>query len=273
MKEPSRFVLELPETYHVLHPLLVGLDVAVEEGSVGADTHVVGYVMYLRPFVGIAFARQKELVYPAGKDFGTAAGHGAESRLFQACQGLLGRHLPSAVKVVYLGGGEGLDLNVGVVVMNRPHYLLILLKGPVGVMPSHYMDLPGLRVHVPQNFLHAHLIGVGVSLFLGKIAKGAGEDTDVGGVEVAIQDEEHSIAIALAFYIVGHAPHGREIPGLEEPYPILKGEAFLGQHFLPYRDKVSVHEPDAFYRMHVCDMSLLRLMDAYNLCTGRLLQA
>ena len=56
-QEPSRFVLKLPETYHVLHPLLVGLDVAVEEGGVGTYAHVMGYVMYVRPSVGVAFTR------------------------------------------------------------------------------------------------------------------------------------------------------------------------------------------------------------------------
>ena len=78
---------------------------------------------------------------------------------------------------------------------------------------------------------------------------------------MTVQDKEHPIAIAPGLHVVGHAAHGGEIRGLEEAYTVLEGEAFLSQHLLPYRDEGLVHESDAFYRLHVCDVSLLRLVE------------
>ena len=106
---------------------------------------------------------------------------------------------------------KAFDLDVGVLLVDGGDYLHVLLERPVGVVAAYHVDLSGVFVHVVQDFLHGHLVGVGVTLLLGEVAELAAEDADIGGVQMPVEDEVDSVAFPLALNVVGHASHGRQV--------------------------------------------------------------
>ena len=112
-QEAAGLVLLLAQAQHVLDPLRVGLDVAVEHRGVGLDAEAVRDPVDLAPAVGVGLAGEAErLLEAGGEDLGAAARHGVEPGRLQARQRLARLDLPAPPEVVDLGRGERLDLGL-----------------------------------------------------------------------------------------------------------------------------------------------------------------
>ena len=117
--------------------------------------------------------------------------------------------------------------------MDGPDEPLVVLEGPVRVVSPNDVDLPDAVLDHAQNVLDRVLEGAGLPLRPGEVAEGAGQDAEIGGVDVPVDDEEDPVAGAPPLGEVGHLPDAQEVVGLEEKQAVLSGEPFPGGDFLP----------------------------------------
>ncbi len=88
-EEPTGAVLLLAEAEQVLDPLLVGLDMAVEERAVGRDPEPMRRVVDVEPDVRVLLARRDEAADAVGEHLGAAAGERSEPGRLELAQHLL----------------------------------------------------------------------------------------------------------------------------------------------------------------------------------------
>ena len=95
-EEAAGPVLLVAQAEQVLDPLLVGLDVAVEQRAVRRDPEPVRGVVHVEPHVRMLLARGDEPAHAVGEHLGAAAGERAEPGGLQLAQDLLVRELARA---------------------------------------------------------------------------------------------------------------------------------------------------------------------------------
>src|SRR3972149_4063315 len=266
-QEASRAVLLFSQAQEVLHALGQGLDVAVEHRGVGADPQRVGDAVDLAPPVGVRLAGVPELLLqPAGEDLRAASGHRVKPRRLEADQGLPRAGRPPPPKVIDLRGGEGLDLYVGMLGVDGADQALVVLEGPVWVVAPADVHLPDAVLDHSQDVFDRVLEGAGLSLLPGEVAEAAGQDAQVGGIDVAVDDEEDPVADAPPLCEVGHLPDAQEVVGLEEKEAVLPGEPLARGDFLPNREEAGVPQAWRGCKFHRTDQSVCMLGRSGPLC-------
>ena len=90
-EEAAGLVLLVAQAQQVVDPLLVGLDVPVEERAVRRDAQPVRGVVDVEPDVRVLLAGRDEPADAVGEDLGAAAGERAEAGRLQLAQHLLVR--------------------------------------------------------------------------------------------------------------------------------------------------------------------------------------
>ncbi len=224
-QEAPGHVLLLAEPEQVVHPLGHRLHVAVEHGRVGLDPQGVRDAVDLAPALGVGLARVAQLPgQPGREDLRAAAGHGLQPRRLQPGQRFLGLDLPAAPEVVDLGGREGLDLHVRMGGVDGADDPLVVLERPVRMMAAHDVDLAHLVADHGHHVLDGVLVGAGRALLAGEVAEGAGEHADVGGRDVAVDDEVDAVALAPGLDVVGQAAEPEQVVRREQREPILAAQ-------------------------------------------------
>src|SRR5580704_9521530 len=82
-----------------------------------------------------------------------------------------------------------------------------------------------------KSFFERHGVGAGHVLFAAEGAQAAGGDTDIGGIDVAIDVEVGAVAVEALADVVGHPSDGENVAGAVERERVFGGEAFAGKHF------------------------------------------
>ncbi len=154
----------------------------------------------------------------------------------QASQRLLGLDLPAAPEVVDLGGGEGLDLHVGVGRVDGADDALVVLEGPVGMVAADDVHLAAVRLHHGHHVLDGVLVGAGLALLAREVAEATGEDAEVGRGDVAVDDEVDALALPPRLHRVGHPAHAQQVGGLEQERAVLAAEALRPLRTLSHTD-------------------------------------
>ena len=114
-------------------------------------------------------------------------------------------------------------------------------------MPAHDVDLPDLVVHVVEYFVERHLVGVVIAGLLGKVAEFATQDADVGGVDVAVEDEVDLVAGDAFLGEVGYLAHRCEIVRFEDSHALAVGQPLPRPDLFPDRHEIGVRELNTFY--------------------------
>src|SRR5215472_9012509 len=232
-EEASARVLLLAQTHEMLDPLCHGLDVAVEHGGVGLDAQGMRDAVDLQPAVGVGLAREAQLLLHALR---------VKTGLLEARQGLPRLDLPATPEVVDLRRREGLDLRLRPGGVDGRDHPLEVLEGPVGVVPAHDVGLPRARLDHLEHVLDGVLEGPCLSLLAREVAEGAGEDAEIGRVDVAVEHEEDLVAVEPGLGEVGQATKAVEILGLEEELAVLTTEPLTGAHLVPERMETGIAE-------------------------------
>ena len=165
----------------------------------------MGDAVDLAPAVGVGLAGVVQLLRdPRREDLGAAAGHRLEPRGLQPRQRLARLDLPAPPEVVDLGGGEGLDLDRRARGVEAADHALVVFERPIGMVAADDVDLADLVADHADDVLDGILEGPGLALLAREAAERAGEHADVGGRDVAVEDEVDAIALARRLDVVGH---------------------------------------------------------------------
>src|SRR5262250_42702 len=233
-EEASAPVLLLAQTHEMLDPLCHGLDVAVEHGGVGLDAQGMRDAVDLQPAVGVGLAREAQLLLQAlREDLRAAAGHRVKTGLLESRQGLPRLDLPATPEVVDLRRREGLDLRLRPGRVDGRDHSLEVLERPVGMVPAHDVSLAGARLDHLEHVLDGILEGAWLALLAGEVAERAGENAEVGRIDIAVEHEEDLIAVPARLGEVGQAAEPVQVLGLEEELAIFAAQPLVGADLVP----------------------------------------
>ena len=227
---------------------------AVEHGGVGRECRARAPSWISSQRVGLRLAGVAQFFRDArGKNFRAAAGHRVQARRNQAIENFVDGKLPALREVVDLRGGEGLDLKVGVRFANRADVTLVVLEGPIGMMPAHDVHLVHLGCDVRDDFLGRHFPRAVVVAAVNVVAELAVEHTNVGGIDVHVDHEVHAFAVFLPRDEIRHAAQRRQVARFEHGDAVGRCQAFPRAHALPDGDQARVGKCDAVNVLHGLD--------------------
>src|SRR5215467_12484103 len=233
-EEASAPVLLLAQTHEMLDPLCHGLDVAVEHGGVGLDAQGMRDAVDLQPAVGVGLAREAQLLLQAlREDLRAAAGHRVKTGLLQPGQRLPRLDLPATPEVVDLRRREGLDLRLRPGGVDGRDHPLEVLERPVGMVPAHDVGLAGAWLDHLEHVLDGVLERARLALLAREVAERAGEDAEVGRIDVAVEHEEDLIAVPARLGEVGQATEPVQVLGLEKELAVLAAQPLIGADLVP----------------------------------------
>lgn len=155
--------------------------------------------------------------------------------------------LPPAPEVVDLGCGERLDLDLRELLVDPPDHLFEVLELPRRVMAADDVYLADVVIHLGEDVLDGHLIGVGLARLLGEVAELARQHADIGRVDVSVEHEVDAVARDLALGMIGDPAQGREIVRCQHRDAVAQAEAFASPDLLPDRREAPVLENDLPY--------------------------
>ena len=161
-EEPSRLVLEVTQHRQVRDTICVRLHVAVEHRTIRTDAELVCLTMDGNPL----FTRQF-LVSDCGTDagaehLGATAGHRVEPRFPEREQRFTNAHLINARDVRDLDGGEGLDMDVREIRLERAEHLRVVGEPRFHVQPTDNMKFTCQRAVRRRCFFEHLLEGVAI---------------------------------------------------------------------------------------------------------------
>ncbi len=197
-EEPAGLVLGFPQPEHVHEALLEGLDMPVEHRAVRRDPHPVRGLVNVQPHLRSDLLVEESAADPLGEDLRAAARHGLQPGGLELPQDLLDRHPEFLVEEVDLDGRERLDVRFRQAVVDGLHDVEIPLPGPVRRHAAGDVDLPDLRREQRQDLLGGHLIAPGRALLRREVAELAGEDADVGVLDLLVEHEVDGVAAPFA---------------------------------------------------------------------------
>src|SRR5262249_21469110 len=230
---PAR-VLLLAQPDEVLDALGHGFDVTVEHGGVGLEAEGVRDAVDLEPAIGVGLAREAQLfLQTLGEDLRAAARHRMETGLLQPGQRLPRLDLPATPEVVDLRRREGLDLRLRPGGVDGRDHPLEVFERPVGMVPAHDVSLAGPRLDHLEHILDGVLERARLALLASEVAERAGEHTEVGRIDVAVEHEEDLLAVPASLGEVGQASEPVQVLGLEEELAVLSAQPLVDADLVP----------------------------------------
>ena len=145
-------------------------------------------------------------------------------------------------EVVDLGRGEGLDLDLGPGGVDGLDEALVVLERPVGMVAADDVDLADVRLDHADDVLDRLLERALLALLLGVVAERAGEDADVGRVDVAVDHEVDPVAGLLALDVIRHAAEREQVVGLEAGQAVVEVEPLASAHLVPHASEPRVRD-------------------------------
>src|SRR4030042_7036248 len=140
-------------------------------------------------------------------------------------------------EVVDLHGGERLDVHLRETLPQGSEHAEIEVERQIRVEPPPDVQLrrvlgtPLLRTH--EDLVHGHGVGERLFLPLAERAELAPVDADIGGVDVPVDDEVHTIAVHAPVGQVRHLPYRVDVPRAEQGKGVLLGHPHPRRHLIP----------------------------------------
>ena len=229
-EEAAGPVLLVAEAEQVLDPLLVGLDVPVEERAVRRDPQPVRGVVDVEPDVRVLLAGRDEPPHAVGEDLGAAARERAEPGGLQLAQHLLVREPGERRHVVDLGRRVALEEHVRQRLVELRDRVEVEVEVDVRVLAVDHVDLGepvqlALRDRVGDELVGRERVGVRLLLRRREGAELALHAADVRLVQVEVLDEVDAVvAAAHAAREVGELAEREQVVRLEQREPVLEVE-------------------------------------------------
>ncbi len=198
--EALRFILQLAEALHMVHPVPELLDVAVEHGGVGNHAHLVCCavnVPAIRPHP--PYRGRSGCGYRDGRSR-RRPGKGLQAGLFHHAHTFFHAHFRFAEHVIQLHGRKAFDVQVRTVGLDAAHQFHEKVEVHFGMHAANDVHFGnGLVVvflHDVQHLVYAEFPAV-LPVFVkpGVRAEFAGEHANVGGLYMEIAVEVSFVAV------------------------------------------------------------------------------
>ncbi len=225
----------------MLDPLLVGLDVPVEQRAMGRDPQPVSRVVHVEPLVRMLLAGRDQATHAVREHLRAPAGQRAEPCRLQLAERLLVRDAGQHRHVVDLRRRVHLQEHVRKRLVQRPHGVDVEVEADVRGLAVDDVDLGEPRVLVLPDRVGRELLGarrVRALLLLGarERAELALHAADVRLVEVQVLDEVDTVvAAAHAACRIRQVAEPEQVVRLEQREPVLEIEALTREHLLADR--------------------------------------
>ena len=200
--EASRFILEFPETEHVVDPVGPRLHMAEKHRGVALPAASVPAAVDIEPLFGADFSLADVVADLFVEDLRSAAGHRVDSALDHQVDHLVVTQPVALGEEVHLGGSERFDVQCGMGLFDLSEGSEVPIEARLGVVRRDDVDLSGSLgdgfVGDGQDLFVAQRILVGVFPAGAVGAEFADVFADVGGIDVAV-DVEITLAPVFRF--------------------------------------------------------------------------
>ena len=191
--EAARLVLQLAQPEHVVHAVTRLLDMAVEHRARRAQPLGVGQPVDTRPVLPVGVVVDDLLADLPVKDLRTAAGQRLEAAVNELVEDLVGGQAGDLLEPVDLGGGGGLERDLGQRGLQLAQAARVVAPRQRRVQAVDDVQLgDALGLHLPRQLdglLDAHRVGLGLAGLALEGAVRAARGADVREVEVAVDVE------------------------------------------------------------------------------------
>ena len=165
--------------------------------------------MHFEPFIRPHFSLEHFIVHAIVKYFRAAAGHRAQTGLFQRFQHLADAHAGDPGEMDDFDGGEGLDVKRGRRRADAAKHVEVVVEFQPRMQPAddvHFGRAGDLRFDRDfDHLLEGHFIRALFAAFAVEGAELAGEGADVGVVDVAVAVVVGAVAMKFFAHGVGKA--------------------------------------------------------------------
>ena len=187
------------------------LDVSVEHGARASPPHMVPGAMNVEPFGGGFFAAANCVAHHWIEDFRATAGNRAEPGFTQNFKCVADRHAEDPLsQMTHLDGSKSLDVKIGIERAQFTQKLEIPIFFQARMEPADHVHLRDSKAerfsHHADNFVNRVFKGVCIALLRGESAELAGEDANIGIIDVTIVNVGGVVAVlSLAHDVGDHA--------------------------------------------------------------------
>ena len=232
-------ILPAANEIHVVDAIRGTLNVAEHHRGGGVHAQLVGYAHDGQPCFGVAFAQSDLPAHGVGEDFTATSGYGMESGLGQRLhdasefvfQRIAGR-VEEVDELDELGWAECMDVHVGEPIADGVQQVDVPVQGKFRVHAALHENLCSADVDesldLVQNLLDFKGVGIIFIAVASKGAEGALGGTDVGVVDVSIDDVGTQV-IAMEVAAAGVRPASKFLNRqfVIQPHGLLRGEPHL----------------------------------------------
>src|SRR6266487_3162313 len=197
------------------------LDVSVEHGARAAATHVVPGPMNVEPFGGGFFAATNCVTHDRIENFCATAGNRAEPCFTQNFKRVADRYAENSLsQMTNFDGGKSFDVKIGIerTQLTQKLEIPIFLQGRMQPADHvHLRDSKAERIsHYADNFVNRIFKSVCIALLGGESAELAGEDANVGVIDVTVVDVGRVVAVlSLAHDVSDHSERVKVVRTIE----------------------------------------------------------
>ena len=243
------FVLQRTRPQHVIDPLFVGLDVAVEHGDVRTHPEAVRQPVDRQVAVGVRLVVADLAADPLGEDLRPAPRQRVEPRLHQFTQHFLVGLAVELREEGDLDRREALQVDIRPDPLEAAQQLQVVVPGQIGMQAVDDVHLRQRLIRplaqlVPR-LLQAHRVGAVVARLQPREgAEETARDADVGRLEADVVVEVGTAAVPPLALAVGEPADREEIGRREQPDAVVQRQPFTGIELV--RDPVQANGVQSF---------------------------
>ena len=200
--EPAGFILQLAQLAQVIDALSEGFDVSIEHCARAAATHDVPGAMDIKPFRGSLLTATNFISHRGIENFRAATGHGSKTGVAQKLKGVADGHAENSLcQMAHLDGRECFDVQIWIESAQATQELEVPILFQCRMETTHHVHFSNPEAACffdsADDVVDCSFERMGIAFFGGERAELAGENTDIGVIDVAIQDIGGVVAILL----------------------------------------------------------------------------
>jgi len=235
--ETAGLILQLAQLAEVIDALSESFDMSVEHSASAAATHGVPGAMDIEPFRGSLLAATNFISHRGIENFRAAAGHRSKAGVAQKLKCVTNGHAKNSLRqMAHLDGRECFDVQIWIECAQAAQEIEvpILFQCRMQTTNHVYFSNPEAACFSDSadDVVDGSFEGMDIAFFGGERAELAGENADIGVIDVAIQDIGSVVAILLFAECIGDNSERVEIVRAVEIESIDLRNALPGLNFI-----------------------------------------
>src|ERR1700726_727411 len=200
--ETAGLILQLAQLAQVIDALSESFDMSVEHGASAAAPHGVPGGMDIEPFRGSLLTATNFISHRGIENFRAAAGHGSEAGVAQKLKCVADGHAKNSLcQMAHLDGRERLDVQIWIKRAQAAQEIEVPILFQCRMQTTNHVHFSNPEAACfsdsADDVVNGSLEGMGIAFFGGEGAELAGENANIGVIDVAIQDIGRVVAILL----------------------------------------------------------------------------